>query len=282
MGCSCCTTVEQSEVAIIENWGKFDYIAKPGFHCLFPCRSSVAGTMSLRLQEDTCTIESKTKDNVFVNVHITLQFCVLPEKVYEAFYILTEPTRMMKAYVFNSIRGKIPLYNLDDLFVERSTISRQLKDEVDHVMDKYGIDITSALITEIEPARTVRDAMNRIQMAQRAKAAVTDEAEGRKLRVIKAAEADSEAKRLSGKGLAEQRMAIVAGLQQSIESFQSTGQRDFSNEDVMSLLLLNQYFDTLKEVAAASSGTTLFLSHSGGLDTVANQMMQGIIKDKRQ
>jgi regulator of protease activity HflC (stomatin/prohibitin superfamily) len=276
---SCWVCVEQSEVSVIESCGKFKAIAKPGCHCLTPCVDSIAGTVSLRLQDERCKIESKTKDNVFVYVHVTLQYSVLPHKVEEAFYSLTSPIYQIESYVYNCIRGKIPLYNLDDLFVERSTISKQLKEEVDHLMDSFGYDIMSALITEIEPARSVRDAMNSIQLAQRARAAASDEAEGKKLRVVKAAEADSEAKRLSGVGLAEQRKAIVAGLQASMESFQSV--HDLSNDDVMSLLLLNQYFDMLKDVASASSSSTLFLSHSGGLEQVADQMVNGIIKSKK-
>lgn len=276
---ACWTCVEQSEVSVIESCGKFKMIAKPGCHLLTPCVDTIAGTVSLRLQDERCKIESKTKDNVFVYVHVTLQYSVLPHKVQEAFYSLTSPIYQIESYVYNCIRGKIPLYNLDDLFVERSTISKQLKEEVDHLMDSFGYDIMSALITEIEPARSVRDAMNAIQLAQRARAAASDEAEGKKLRVVKAAEADSEAKRLSGVGLAEQRKAIVAGLQSSMESFQSV--QDLSNDDVMSLLLLNQYFDMLKDVAAASSSSTLFLSHSGGLEQVADQMVNGIIKSKK-
>lgn len=281
MSVCCWTCVEQSEVAIIESCGKLSTIAKPGCHLMVPCRDTIAGTISLRLQDERCKIESKTKDNVFVYIHVTLQYSVLPHKVEEAFYSLTSPVHQIEAYVYNCIRGKIPQYTLDELFIERSTISKQLKEEVDHLMDSFGYDIMSALITEIEPARSVRDAMNAIQMAQRAKAAANDEAEGRKLRVIKAAEADSEAKRLSGVGLAEQRKAIVAGLQSSMESFQH-GVQDLNNEDVMSLLLLNQYFDMLKDVASASSSTTLFLSHSGGLDVVADQMTNGIIKTKKK
>jgi regulator of protease activity HflC (stomatin/prohibitin superfamily) len=213
---------------------------------------------------------------VFVTVRLTLQYQILPDSVESAFYTLSTPIYQIEAYVFNSIRGKIPLYNLDDLFMERSTIAKQLKEEVDHQMEQYGYEIISALITEIEPARSVRDAMNAIQMQQRLKTAANDEAEARKIRVVKAAEADCESKRLSGVGLAEQRKAIVAGLQQSIEQFQE-GVQGLSSEDVMSLLLINQYFDTLKEVAAASSSSTLFIQHSGGLEQVAAQMMNGII-----
>eukprot|EP00331_Platyophrya_macrostoma_P024798 CAMPEP_0176441478 /NCGR_PEP_ID=MMETSP0127-20121128/21221_1 /TAXON_ID=938130 /ORGANISM="Platyophrya macrostoma, Strain WH" /LENGTH=281 /DNA_ID=CAMNT_0017826263 /DNA_START=1 /DNA_END=846 /DNA_ORIENTATION=- len=280
MSCACYTCIEQSEVGIVETCGKFKHIAKPGCHPLTPCCDSVAGVVSLRLQEHQSTIESKTKDNVFVCVRLTLQYQILPSKVESAFYTLSNPLTQIEAYVFNSIRGKIPLYNLDDLFLERSTIAKQLKEEVDNEMEQYGYEIMNALITEVEPARTVRDAMNAIQMNQRLRAAAIDEAEGNKIRVVKAAEADSEAKRLSGVGLAEQRKAIVAGLQQSIEQFHE-GVQDLSNEDIMSLLLLNQYFDTLKDIAQTSSSSTLFLSHAGGLEAVAEQMQQGIIKVKK-
>lgn len=277
---SCYTCVEQSEVAVIESCGKYKESAGPGCTCLTPCVDSVAGNVSLRLQEHQCVIESKTKDNVFVNVRLTIQYQVLPDKVFNAFYSLQNPLQQIEAYVFNSIRGKVPLYDIDALFLERSNLAAQLKEEVDDIMDAYGYDLANALITEIEPARTVRDAMNAIQMHQRLKAAAVDEAEAHKLRVVKAAEADAEAKRLSGVGLAEQRKAIVAGLQHSIENFQH-GVSELSNDDVMSLLLLNQYFDTLKEVAQTASGSTLFLQHSGGLEQVAAQMSSGIIHSRR-
>lgn len=277
---ACCTTVEQSEVGLIESCGKFSKAANPGLHCLVPCVDAVAGTVTLRLQEHHCNIESKTRDNVFVHVSLTLQYQILPSRVEQAFYALASPVVQIESYVYNSIRGKIPLYDIDDLFLERATIAAQLKQEVDHSMETYGYEICSALITEISPVRSVRDAMNAIQLNQRLKTAAVDEAEANKVRVVRAAEADAEAKRLSGVGLAEQRKAIVAGLQESVELFHR-GVSDVSNDDVMSLLLMNQYFDTLRDVSSASTGSTLFLSHAGGLDGVAQQMRHGIIKTGR-
>lgn len=215
-----------------------------------------------------------------MHVSLTLQYQILPTRVEQAFYSLASPVVQIESYVFNSIRGKIPLYDIDDLFLERATIASQLKEEVDQSMESYGYDICSALITEITPVRTVRDAMNAIQLNQRLRAAAVDEAEGNKIRVVRAAEAEAEAKRLSGVGLAEQRKAIVAGLQESVEMFHR-GVADLKNDDVMSLLLMNQYFDTLREVAVASSGSTLFLSHAGGLDAVARQMRDGIISARK-
>lgn len=272
-----CITVEQSEIAIIERCGRFTEEARPGCHCLVCCADAVAGTISLRLQEHQCTIESKTKDNVFVNLHVTFNYQILPGSVQKAFYELSSPLNQIESYVFNSIRGKIPLYTLDELFQERATLSAQLKEEVDAQMESYGFEIPSALITNVVPAGTVMEAINKIQTYKRLKSAAVDEAEAAKLRVVKAAEADAESKRLSGVGLAEQRKAIVAGLQQSMGEFQS-GVPGLSNEEIMSLLLLNQYFDTLKDVAVGSTSSTLFLSHAGGLDSVAQQMMTGIIR----
>jgi regulator of protease activity HflC (stomatin/prohibitin superfamily) len=275
---SCCwICVEQSDVAIVEDCGKYKTSAKAGCHFLTPCKESVAGVVSLRVQDHHCTVESKTKDNVFVNVKLSIQYTVLPNAVEKAFYTLQNPVMQIESYIFNSIRGQIPQFDIDELFSMRSEIAERLKQDVDNQMDKYGFDILTVLITDIDPAKSVRDAMNQIQVYQRMRSAVTDKAEAQKAATIKAAEADAEAKRLSGVGLAEQRKAIVGGLQSSIEHFQE-GVQELSSEDVMSLLLLNQYFDTLKDIASASSGSTLFLSHNGGLEQVAAQMTQGIIK----
>lgn len=276
---SCYTCVEQSDVAIVESCGKYKQSAKAGCLCLVPCKDSVAGVLSLRVQDHNCVVESKTKDNVFVYVKLSIQYSVLPDRVEKAFYTLQAPISQIESYVFNSIRGQIPLVDIDELFSMRSEIAERLKKDVDDQMDKYGFDILTVLITDIDPAKSVKDAMNQIQLYQRMRSAATDKAEAQKMQAIKAAEADAEAKRLSGVGLAEQRKAIVAGLQSSIENFQE-GVQELSSEDVMSLLLLNQYFDTLKDVASSCSSSTLFLSHTGGLDAVAAQMTQGIIKRK--
>lgn len=273
----CYVCVPQSEVGIVEDCGKFHELAKPGCVCLVPCKHTMAGYVSLRAQDKQCKVESKTKDNVFVNVVLSIQYRVLADCVDKAFYTLSNPVQQIEDYVMNTVRGIIPMHDIDELFSMRGEIASQLKEQVDQQMDKYGYDISTVLITDIVPAASVSDAMNQIQMYQRLKTSTTDKAEASKVQVIKAAEAEAEAKRLSGVGLAEQRKAIVAGLQSSIEHFQQ-GVQDLSSEDVMSLLLMNQYFDTLKEVAHHCSGATLFLSHAGGLDQIAEQMQSGIIK----
>ena len=278
MGCYIC--VEQSEAVIIENWGKFSQVGQPGCHCLTPCMSNVAGKVSLRLEEMRVRIDSKSKDNVFLTVSVGVQYQILPQSIEKAFYTLESPQVAINAYIQNAVRGHIPTHDLDDIYSSREEISFAVKKEIDQHMAGYGYEVVSVLLTDIEPAHKVTEAMNQIQTYSRLKTAAVDKAEAHKIQVIKSAEADAESKRLSGVGLAEQRRAIVGGLQASIETFQE-GVRDLSHEDIMSLLLLNQYFDTLNHVAKSSSGTTLFLNHNGGLKEVAAQMQEGILVKKR-
>jgi len=276
MCCSCCTTVEQSEVGIIESCGKFNKTAHAGLHCLIPCRDQIAGKLSMRLLEVDVSIESKTKDNVFITVKLRVQYQVLPKAIEQAFYSLQDSRDQIESYIHNSVRGHVPQFDLDQIFLMRGEISLKVKEEIDAAMDEYGYDVVNVLIVDLDVGQKVTDAMNSIQTYQRMKNAMTDQAEAQKIAVVKAAEADAEAKRLSGVGLAEQRKAIVAGLQSSVEMFRQ-GVPGLSNDDVMSLLLLNQYFDTLKDVAKSSSAVSLFISHSGGLDAIASQMENGVL-----
>jgi regulator of protease activity HflC (stomatin/prohibitin superfamily) len=274
--CSCCTTVEQSEIGIIEDCGRFDRAVGPGMTCLWPCKEEIVGRVSMRLREASARIESKTKDNVFIKADVKVQYTALRNKVEQAFYELENPERQIEMYIHNSVRAQMPKYDVDQVFLLRAEISEAVKKEVDDAMDAFGYDIVSVLIVDFDLNPRVSDAMNSIQMYQREKVAVVDQAESAKIQVVKAAEAEAEAKRLSGVGLAEQRKAIVAGLQSSVEMFKQ-GVPGLGNDDIMSLLLLNQYFDTLKDVARHSSAVSLFLQHSGGLRGVAKQMQDGIL-----
>ena len=255
---SCYVCIEQSEVGIKESCGEFTGTLDPGCNILVPCRDAVAGRVSLRVTEMNVNVESKTKDNVFIHLAVSLQFQVLKQSVRESFYMLEQAEKQIEAYggktqrlalthslthlhsyVHNSIRGQIPKFDVDQIYLMRSEISATLKEELDHQMSQYGYEIINALVADIEPARSVADAMNAIQTYQRLRTATVDKAEAAKIQVVKAAEANAEAMRLSGVGLAEQRKAIVAGLQTSIEQFQQ-GVPGLGSDDVMSLLLLNQ------------------------------------------
>ncbi|KPI89176.1 hypothetical protein ABL78_1739 [Leptomonas seymouri] len=270
----CCTSISQSDVGIIETCGKFSRTAEPGIHCLC-CGSILVQTVTLRLQEYTLKVESKTKDNVFVNLSLMIQYQVSPDKVAEMYYTCDSSVSCMRDYVLNSIRAKVPLYKLEALYVERGTISQQLKNEVDAIISTYGIEIVSALISDIDPGLEITTAMNDVQKFQRLRVASVDAAETEKLKRVRAAEARCEARRLSGEGLAEQRKAIVAGLMQSIEDIRSEV-RDLTSDDATNMLLMNQYYDTLQAIAANSKSSVMMLESNGGLEKVAAQLRQGV------
>jgi regulator of protease activity HflC (stomatin/prohibitin superfamily) len=272
----CCLCISTGEKGIIEKFGKYDSVANPGCHCLIPCVQDMAGKISLRLQQLDAKVESKTKDNVFVIIAVTVQYNVLENAVEKAFYRLENPVAQIQSYVFNSIRGQVPEYELDQIFQVRKQIADAMKADLDSHMHEYGYDITAALITDIEPAPMVKNAMNQINTNARLKAAAIDKAEAEKIRVIKEAEAEAEAKRLSGVGLAEQRKAIVSGLQRSVENFAALG--DLTSQEVMMMVLMNQYFDSIKDLAEHSKGSSMFIPHApgGAIDSIVSTLKHGL------
>ena len=168
---SCFICVEQSEVAVVESFGKFTYLATPGCHCMVPCKDEVAGKVSLRLEEMNCNIDSKSRDNVFLQMSVSIQYQILHSSVEKAFYTLDRADKQIEAYVHNSVRGKVPQYELDQIYSMRGEISQSVKEEIDQHMDSYGYEIITVLITDIEPAPAVTEAMNLIQTNSRLKAA---------------------------------------------------------------------------------------------------------------
>lgn len=275
----CCITISQSNIGIIETCGKYDGLAPPGCQFILPW-SSVVCELSTRLQEYTCTVETKTKDNVFVNLALVVQFQVIPERVQDAYYKVLDPRQAMSSLIFNSIRAKVPTYLLEALYVERGTISQQLKNEVDRVMESYGFEIVSALISDIDPGNEITNAMDTIQRLQRLRVAAVDEAESKKLTRVRRAEAQCDARRLSGEGIAEQRKAIMKGLMESVEQVR-TDVPSLSNDDATNLLLINQYYDTLRDMAAKSKETLLVQETSGGMEKIASQLKVGVTQMMR-
>lgn len=267
-------SIEQSSLGIVETCGKFSTIATPGLQCILPW-SEVVRTVTTKLQNISVRVESKTRDNVFVHIMVVVQFQVIPEKAELMHYRVQNEINMIQDYVMNSIRSKIPLYKLEALYVERGTIAQQLKDEVDGVMESYGIDIMSALIEDIAPASGVLEAMDQIQKIQRLRVAAVDAAETKKLTRVRAAEAECTSRRLAGEGLAQQRKAIVAGLVSSVKEVKSDVP-SLSSDDAANMLMMNQYYDTLRAIAEHSAGTVLVWETSGGLEKVAQQMQQGL------
>eukprot|EP00759_Apiculatamorpha_spiralis_P051762 PhF_6_TR5487/c0_g1_i4/m.7748 len=272
-----CFCIHTAEIGVVEQFGKYHHPAEPGCHCLMPCTQTLAGKVSLRVQHAEIRVETKTKDNVFVWLSVSTMYQVFEDKVEQAYYTLSDPKRQIESFVFNSIRGQIPEYNIDDVFRLRNEIAKALKAELDEQMHKYGYFIIAALITDIDPDRTVKEAMNQINTNARLKIAIADRAEASKIELVKAAEADAEAKRLSGVGLAEQRRAILNGLQTSVASFKEKV-KGTTSTDVMTLLLLNQYFDTLKDVAVKGSAKVVFTPPQlGMMGSHSDEVRMGIM-----
>jgi regulator of protease activity HflC (stomatin/prohibitin superfamily) len=270
-------TVNTAQVAIVTRFGRFLRVAEPGLNWKMPWFDSVTGAMSLRVNQITLTVETKTRDNVFVTIPISVQNRVRPEKVYDAFYKLSDPTAQIKSYVEQVILGHVPGMTLDDVFASQASIAAAVKHELDNDMAGFGYEIVNVLVTDIIPDQKVKSAMNDINAAQREQVAATARGEAEKILVVKKAEAEAESKALQGQGIANQRKAIIEGLQVSIEQFQKVVE-GASAKEVMQLVMVTQYFDTLKSIGESDRTNTLFLSHSPGtVGQIGDQILQGML-----
>jgi regulator of protease activity HflC (stomatin/prohibitin superfamily) len=274
-------TVNTAQVAVITRFGKFLRVAEPGLNWKMPYLDSVAGTVSLRVNQITLTMETKTKDNVFVTIPISVQNRVRPEKVYDAYYKLSDPVAQIKSYVEQVILGHVPGMTLDEVFATQSSIAAAVKQELDADMATFGYEIVNVLVTDIVPDAKVKSAMNDINAAQREQVAANARGEAEKILVVKKAEAESESKALQGQGIANQRKAIIEGLQTSVEQFQKAVE-GASAKEVMQLVLVTQYFDTLKSIGENDKTNTLFLAHSpAAVKEVSDQILDSMLVAER-
>ena len=274
-------TVNTAQVAVITRFGKFLRVAEPGLNWKMPYFDSVTGVVSLRVNQITLTMETNTKDNVFLTRPISVQHRVRPEKVYDAFYKLSDPTAQIKSYVEQVILGHVPGMTLDEVFASQSSIAAAVKQELDADMATFGYEIVNVLVTDIVPDAKVKSAMNDINAAQREQVAANARGEAEKILVVKKAEAEAESKALQGQGIANQRKAIIEGLQTSVEQFQKAVE-GASSKEVMQLVLVTQYFDTLKSIGENDKTNTLFLAHTPGAVTeVSEQIMQSMLVAER-
>ncbi len=270
-------TVNTAQVAIITRFGRFLRVAEAGLNWKAPYFDSVAGLVSLRVNQIALTMETKTRDNVFVTIPISVQNRVRPEKVFDAFYKLSDPVAQIKSYVEQVILGHVPSMTLDEVFASQSSIAAAVKQELDADMATFGYEIVNVLVTDIIPDAKVKSAMNDINAAQREQVAATARGEADKILVVKKAEAEAESKALQGQGIANQRKAIVEGLQASIEQFQKAVE-GASAKEVMQLVMVTQYFDTLKSIGESDKTNTLFLAHSpGAVKDVADQILESML-----
>jgi regulator of protease activity HflC (stomatin/prohibitin superfamily) len=253
--------VRTAEAVIIQRMGKFLRVATAGMNFKLPWLDQIAARIDLRVQQLALDVETKTKDNVFVKIPVSVQYHVIPTKVYEAFYKLANPRQQISSYVFNVILGHVPKMNLDDAFLQEADIAVAIKQGLDDVMQTYGYAIDQALVTDIQPDEKVKVAMNEINAAQREQVAASARGETEKILKVKQAEAEAESKALQGQGIANQRKAIIEGLRASVETF-SAAVAGTSAKDVMMLVLVTQYLDTIKEIGSQDKSNTIFMSHS--------------------
>jgi len=269
--------VRTAEAVVIQRMGKFSRVATAGMNFKLPWLDQIAGHIDLRVQQLALDVETKTKDNVFVKIPVSVQYHVIPEKVYEAFYKLANPKQQISSYVFNVILGHVPKMLLDDAFLQQSDIAIAIKEGLDDVMKTYGYAIDQALVTDIEPDEKVKAAMNDINAAQREQVAATARGEAEKILKVKQAEAEAQSKALQGQGIANQRKAIIEGLKESVETF-SKAVEGSTPHDVMMLVLVTQYLDTMKEIGANDKTNTIFVSHSpAAMGDLFRQMQEAVM-----
>jgi regulator of protease activity HflC (stomatin/prohibitin superfamily) len=274
-------TVSTAQIAIVTRFGKFLRVAEPGLNWKWPFIDRVAGRVSLRVNQITLTMETKTKDNVFVTIPISVQNRVRPEKAFDAFYRLSDPVQQIQAYVEQVILGHVPGMTLDEVFASQSGIAAAVKQELDADMAGFGYEIVNVLVTDIVPDAKVKSAMNDINAAQREQVAANARGEAEKILAVKKAEAEAQSKALQGQGIANQRKAIIEGLQGSIEQFQKTV-AGASTSEVMQLVLVTQYFDTIKSIGEMDKTNTLFLSHSpAAVRDISEQILQSMLVAER-
>ena len=271
-------TVEQRTAAIVQRFGKFLREAEPGFCVKVPFIDNVVGRVNLRVQQLDVEIETKTEDNVFVRMVVAVQYFVLPEKVYDAFYKLENANRQITSFVFDVVRAQVPKIKLDDVFEKKDDIANIVKSELAQVMEGFGYGILKALVTDIDPDAKVKMSMNEINAAQRMRVAATERGEADRILKVKAAEGDAQSKALQGRGIADQRQAIVAGLRDSVDEFQKSVPGTTA-KDVMNLVLMTQYFDMLKEIGASSHTNAILIPHSpGSMASLSEQMRNAMIE----
>jgi regulator of protease activity HflC (stomatin/prohibitin superfamily) len=270
-------TVETAQVAIVQRLGKFARVAGPGLNWKTPYLETVVYRLSMKVQQFDVQVETKTQDNVFVQIPVSIQYKVIPDAVEAAFYKLSDPVKQIESMVYNVVLGHVPKMKLDDTFLNQADIASDLRDNLDASMKEYGYSIVKVLISDIVPDQKVKAAMNDINAAQREREATVSRAETNKMLLVKQAEAEAESKRLQGEGIANQRKAIITGLKDSVEDFAKTVPGS-TPQDVMQLVLMTQYFDTLKDIAANDHSNTILIPHTPNtLTDLFSQIRNAII-----
>ena len=251
--------VKQQSAAVIERFGKFLSVRQSGLQIKIPIIDSVAGRLSLRIQQLDVVVETKTKDDVFVKLKVSVQFKVIKEKVYDAFYKLDNPADQITSFIFDVVRAEVPKLILDDVFIKKDDIAIAVKSEIQEAMTEYGFQIIKTLVTDIDPDAQVKESMNRINASEREKVAAQFEGEAQKILIVERAKAEAESKRLQGQGIADQRREIARGLEDSVKVLNGV---DINSQEASALIVVTQHYDTLQSVGSSSNSNLILMPNS--------------------
>ena len=263
--------VKQQTSAIVERFGKFLFIRKSGLHIKIPLIDRIAGRISLKILQLDVIVETKTKDDVFVKLKVSVQYKVIEDKVYDAFYKLESPQDQITSYVFDVIRAEVPKMKLDDVFEKKDDVANAVKRELNDAMKNYGYDIIKALVTDIDPDSQVKEAMNRINAAEREKVAAQYEGDAARILIVEKAKAEAESKRLQGQGIADQRREIARGLEESVDVLNNVG---INSQEASALIVVTQHYDTLQSIGEETGSNLILLPNSpqAGSDMLNNMV----------
>lgn len=264
-------TVKQQTAVIVERLGKFHSIKAPGLQFKIPFLDRISGRVSLKIQQLDVIVETKTKDNVFLKLKVSVQFRVLPDAVFDAFYKLENPHEQITAYVFDTVRAEVPKMKLDEVFERKDDIAVAIRRELEEAMNEYGFGIVKALVTDIDPDVAVKNAMNRINAAERQKIAAEYEGESERIRIVAKAKAEAESKRLQGQGIADQRREIARGLEESVDILNSVG---INSQEASALIVVTQHYDTLQSLGEHANSNLILLPNA---PTAASDMLNTMV-----
>ncbi len=251
--------VKQQTAAIVERFGKFVGVRQSGLQLKIPLIDSVAGRLSLRIQQLDVVVETKTKDDVFVKLKVSVQFKVIKEKVYDAFYKLDNPGDQITSFIFDVVRAEVPKLILDDVFLKKDDVAIAVKSELQEAMTEYGFQIIKTLVTDIDPDAQVKESMNRINASEREKVAAQFEGEAQKILIVEKAKAEAESKRLQGQGIADQRREIARGLEDSVKVLNGV---DINSQEASALIVVTQHYDTLQSVGAEANSNLILMPNA--------------------
>ncbi|MCT4628436.1 SPFH domain-containing protein [Winogradskyella sp.] len=263
--------VKQQTAAIIERFGRYQSIRHSGLQIKIPLVDRIAGKLSLKIQQLDVIVETKTLDDVFVRLKVSVQYKVIRDKVYDAFYKLDYPHDQITSYVFDVVRAEVPKMKLDDVFVKKDDIAIAVKTELNEAMLNYGYDIIKTLVTDIDPDAQVKAAMNRINAAEREKVAAQYEGDAQRILIVEKAKAEAESKRLQGQGIADQRREIARGLEESVEVLNNVG---INSQEASALIVVTQHYDTLQSIGEETNSNLILLPNSpqAGSDMLNNMV----------